>query len=219
MEILNRQEQSSLTRLKNAAGVLAFLQQNNINDYAELEKLISGRDGRVDGISGEMKPLNRRIDTLKKHIMHSENFKQYRKIAAKREALWAEYKRLNDQGFLFKGKAKKALEAAEAYDWKELNALQDYDNAEKYLRDVLQERFDPKKFPPITKWREELSIKTAESAALYREYKTLRDETVKLEKSDGVFLIFCIAKNRNRSAENYGATTTKYNNFIVKVQI
>jgi len=26
-----------------------------------------------------------------------------------------------------------------------------YENAEKYLRDVLQERFDPKKLPPFTK--------------------------------------------------------------------
>ena len=54
---------------------------------------------------------------------------------------------------------------------------------EKYLRDVLQERFDTKKsLPPITKWREELTAKTAESAALYQEYKMLRDETAKVKK-------------------------------------
>ena len=36
--------------------------------------------------------------------------------------------------------------------------------------------------PPITKWREELTAKTAESVSLYREYKTLKDETAKVEK-------------------------------------
>jgi len=181
-EILNRQGQSSITRLKNAAEIFSFLQRNEIYDYAELEKLISDMDDKVDNINADRKIINRRIDTLNKHITHSENFKQYRKIAGKRDALWAEYKQLNDKGFLFKGKAQKALEAAEAYDWKELNALQDYDNAEKYLRDVLQDRFDPKKSPPITKWREELAAKTSESAALYQEYKTLRDEILKVEK-------------------------------------
>jgi len=38
------------------------------------------------------------------------------------------------------------------------------------LRDVLQDRFDPKKLPPITKWQNELSDKTPEKDTLYREY-------------------------------------------------
>jgi len=36
-----------------------------------------------------------------------------------------------------------------------------YESAERYLKDVLQERFDPKKLPPITKWtaeREKLTV-------------------------------------------------------------
>ena len=57
-----------------------------------------------------------------------------------------------------------------------------FDNAEKYLRDVLQARFDPKKLPPITKWREELAAKTAEKDALYREYVALKDGTAKVER-------------------------------------
>jgi hypothetical protein len=50
------------------------------------------------------------------------------------------------------------------------------------LKDVLQERFDPKKLPPMTKWREELSAKTEERAALNREHTTLKDETRKVEQ-------------------------------------
>jgi hypothetical protein len=57
-----------------------------------------------------------------------------------------------------------------------------FDNAEKHLRNVLQERFDPKKLPPITMWREELATKTAEKKTQYQEYLKLKDETYKVEK-------------------------------------
>jgi len=57
-----------------------------------------------------------------------------------------------------------------------------FENAEQYLRDVLQERFDPKKLPPISKWQGELSAKTAEKDSLYQEYLALKDEAYKVEK-------------------------------------
>ncbi|MFP3152948.1 MobA/MobL family protein [Lachnospiraceae bacterium ZAX-1] len=133
------------------------------------------------GIRTDLKSVERRIDTLNEHIKHSENFKKYRKIAEKRDALYAEYQTLSQQGLFSKGKAQKALEVAEAFNWKHLNALQDYDNAEKYLYDILQGRFDPKKLP-ITKWREELTAKTAERDSLYRQYDSLKNETQKVEQ-------------------------------------
>jgi len=183
-EILNRQGQSGLTRLKNAAEVFAFLQRNNISDYVELEKTVNAMDDKVDSISAQMKQLQRRTDTLKEHIMHSENFKEYRKHRRKYDELYAVYKSAKrETGFFAERKAQKALDVANEYynDYRPQIAM--YDTAEKYLHDVLQNRFDPKKsLPPITKWREELIAKTAESATLYREYKTLRDETAKVEK-------------------------------------
>ena len=81
-----------------------------------------------------------------------------------------------------KGKAKKAYETAEAYDWKYLNELQDYDNAEKYLRGVLQGRFDPKKSPPTSRWEKELAEKLAERDGLYAEYTKAKAETQKVEQ-------------------------------------
>ncbi|MDR0288397.1 MAG: hypothetical protein LBI03_11925 [Clostridiales bacterium] len=57
-----------------------------------------------------------------------------------------------------------------------------FDAAEKYLRGVLQGRFDPKKLPPITKWRDELDAKTADKETLYREYEKLKGETTNVEK-------------------------------------
>jgi hypothetical protein len=48
--------------------------------------------------------------------------------------------------------------------------------AEKYLRGVLQKRFDPKKSPPIKLWQDELREKQAAKGELDREYYKLRDE-------------------------------------------
>ena len=36
-----------------------------------------------------------------------------------------------------------------------------YEKAEKYLRDVLKGRFDPKKSPPVTMWKAEIAKLTA----------------------------------------------------------
>jgi hypothetical protein len=51
-----------------------------------------------------------------------------------------------------------------------------YEAAERYLRNVLQERFDPAKLPPITKWKEERAAKTTEQKTLYTDHYRLRDE-------------------------------------------
>ena len=57
-----------------------------------------------------------------------------------------------------------------------------FDNANKYLRDVLQGRFDPKKLPPIIMWQQELASKQSEVKALTAEYDKLKAETAKVEK-------------------------------------
>jgi len=57
-----------------------------------------------------------------------------------------------------------------------------YEAAEKYLRDVLQERFDDKKLPPITKWQAEREKLTAVKERLDGEYTKLWHETRAVEK-------------------------------------
>lgn len=79
-------------------------------------------------------------------------------------------------GFGAERKAKKALAAANEYHEQHRSELAQFANAEKYLRDVLQTHFDTKKLPPISKWQNELSVKTAEKDALYRDYYNLKDE-------------------------------------------
>jgi hypothetical protein len=181
-EVINNiLERGGIHNLQTAAKVLIFLNENEIPDVAGLEKKVKSMRDDVNRIREDLKKVERRIDTLENHLGHSENLKNYRKIAEKRDALYAEYKTLSQQGMLSKGKAKKALEAADAFEWKHFNDLQDYDNAEKYLRSVLQGRFDPKKLP-VAKWREELTSKTTERDSLYREYNSLKTQTQKVEQ-------------------------------------
>ncbi|MCL2121081.1 MAG: hypothetical protein FWH28_02395 [Clostridiales bacterium] len=57
-----------------------------------------------------------------------------------------------------------------------------YDNAEKYLRDVLHGRFDPKKMPPVTKWKSEIVNLTAERKLIEADYYKLRNEVKEAEQ-------------------------------------
>ena len=57
-----------------------------------------------------------------------------------------------------------------------------YDKAEKYLRDVLQGRFDPKKSPPVTMWNAEIAKLTAERKLIEADYYKLRDEVKDAEQ-------------------------------------
>ena len=61
-----------------------------------------------------------------------------------------------------------------------------YENAEKYLRDVLQEHLDTHKLPPKSKRSEKLKTKTAERQSLAHEYNALKkevDDVYKIQRS------------------------------------
>jgi hypothetical protein len=149
----------------------------------DLEKKVAVMRGKVYRLFEDMKPANRRIDTLKEHIKHSENYKEHRTVKRQYDKLYSEYTAARKEtGIFTERKAKKALDAANNFYDTFSAELILFDAAEKYLRDVLQGRFDPKKLPPITKWREELTTKTAEKEKLYQEYSILKEETAKVEK-------------------------------------
>jgi len=57
-----------------------------------------------------------------------------------------------------------------------------FDNAEKYLKGVLQTHFDPKKLPPVAKWKAEIEKLTAERKLLDRDYTALKDEVKEAEQ-------------------------------------
>ena len=182
-EILSRQGRSGLTRLKAASEIFNFLQKNEIYDMAGLQIKVNALHGKLNSTSAELKKAERRFDTLKEHLRQSGYFKEHRKLKWQYDKLYAEYTSAKKETGLFaERKAQKALEAANDFYEANRAGLTLYDAAEKYLRGVLQKRFNPKMLPPITKWKEELTEKTNAKESLYREYYSLKDETYKVEK-------------------------------------
>ena len=84
-DILKRKAQAgksgvsqSLYNLKDAANMLNFLTANNIMDMAGLdEKFKSMIDGQMD-IRDKLKPIDRRLAVLKKHIEQADTYLKYK---------------------------------------------------------------------------------------------------------------------------------------------
>jgi len=72
------QHSQSLYNLKDAAKMLNFLQANNIMDMAGLDKKFKSMIGEQLDIQGKLKPVERRLATLKKHIERSDIYFKYR---------------------------------------------------------------------------------------------------------------------------------------------
>lgn len=181
-EILEKKERHTLTNLKEGAKIYNFLIENNISDLKDLEKKLSDMIGKQFAVSDKLKPINRRLETLDEHFRHSENYKKYRGHKAQYDKLHSEYKALkNSAGFGVKRKTQKALDTFNEYAETHRSELTLYKNAEQYLKDVLQSHFDPKKSPPIKKWKSEQAELLAQKDALNNEYKKLKTETREVE--------------------------------------
>lgn len=68
----------SLYNLKDAAKMLNFLQANNIMDMAGLDEKFKSMIGNQMDIRDKLKPIERRMDTLKQHIGQAEIYFQYK---------------------------------------------------------------------------------------------------------------------------------------------
>jgi len=188
--ILSRREQTgersrygAIHNLKAAANILNFLTFNKIIDMAGLAEKLETMTDKQFSIREELKKVERRMATLDEHIRHSGNFKGYRGHKAQYEKLYAQYQTIKKAGgFGAERKAQKALDTANEYHETYRTEIAMYENAEKYLRDVLQGHFDIKKLPPITKWQAEREKLTADKKRLDRQYTELRNETAAVEK-------------------------------------
>jgi hypothetical protein len=152
-------------------------------DMDDLERKVNVMQNGFNSMRDNLKKVNRRIDTLNEHIKHGDIIAKHRKVKRHYDELHSQYESAQKStGFGAKRKAEKALEAANDFYEFHRAELTLYDAADNYLRGVLQKRYDPKKLPPIKKWRDELVAKTAERNSLYREYDVLKNETAKIEK-------------------------------------
>jgi hypothetical protein len=169
---------SSTSGLKAAANILNFLTANKIMDMAGLDDKFKSMIDRQLAMNDKLKKVNRRLKTLDEHIEQGEKCKAYRGYKSQYDKLYAEYETLNKSTGLFaKGKAQKALAAANAYYETHRAEITLYEAAERYMKDVLQGHFDPKKLPPVTKWKTEREKLTAEKQQLNREFAALKADT------------------------------------------
>ena len=173
----------SIYNIKDGANMLNFLRSHEIMDMAGLDECFANMIDRQQDIREKLKPIDRRLKTLDEHIRHSGNFKGHRGKKAQYEKLYAQYETLNKAtGFGAGRKAHKALAAANEYHEKYRLEITSYEEAELYLKDVLHAHFDPKKTPPITKWKSEISKLTAERKRIEADYYKLKNEVVEAEQ-------------------------------------
>ena len=72
------QVSQSIYNLKDAAKMLSFLQANNIMDMAGLDEKFKSMIGEQLDIQGKLKPVERRLGTLKKHIEQADIYFKYK---------------------------------------------------------------------------------------------------------------------------------------------
>jgi hypothetical protein len=149
MAQLHNPEKSKLTNLQEAAKTLKFLEDNHIRNILDLaDKVDEIRRGCNDAYERKKK-IERRVTTLDKHAAQCKNFtdnrsvkQTYNRLRAEAEA--AEKAAVGSLNPFAKGKAEKARKAAQDYYYDFTPQIEMYRSAEKYLKDVLQKRFDPK---------------------------------------------------------------------------
>ena len=177
------QHSQSLYNLKDAANMLNFLARNHIMDMMGLDEHFSGMIGRQQDIREKLKPIDRRLKTLDEHINQSGNYKAYRSYKEQYEKLYMQYQALKKlTGFGAERKAQKALDSANEHYETYRAEITMYEKAERYLKNVLQEHFDPKKLPPVTKWKAERDKLTAKRGKLNQRYAALKGKVKEAEQ-------------------------------------
>jgi predicted nucleic acid-binding Zn-ribbon protein len=166
-----------LADLKLAAKTLAFIQENNVSNLPALADKVGAMHGEYITLDTNIKKVNKRIKTLKEHLRQSENYRQYRKIATEFATLSnAADAAEKATGLFAKSKAEKAWKESQEFYRDHEHEIGLFRVTEKYLKCVLQKRYDPTKLPPITKWSDELKEKQTAKGELDREYYKLKDE-------------------------------------------
>jgi hypothetical protein len=173
----------ALNNVQSMSQMLLFFDKYGIETVADLSRVVSEMRGDYEKVRAELKKNERRMATLDEHLKYSENFKANRKVATTLDKLSAEVKTIEKSGGLFaKSKADKARRSAQEYYETHRAEIDMFRAAERYLKGVLQSRYDPKKLPPIKSWTDKRTALLSERAALNRKYETLKSETLNVEK-------------------------------------
>ena len=163
-EILNRRDQTGLqsrygtiNSLKQAANMLIFLQDNKIMDLDGLHKFVISMHSRQSAIRDKLKPIERRIINLNKHIEQVGYYREFSKI----NRLYEQQKSKNKNDFYESHRRELTL----------------YETAERYIKGVLNGRDKI----PLPTWKTERTELIAEQKLLNSEHASLKDEVGKVE--------------------------------------
>jgi len=142
---------------KAAQDVMDFLNENSITTMPELMKHVRVMYAQQDSLREKLKPIERRMNTLEKHIKQAETYMEHR-------PLYEQYKNLGPR------KQKKFHEANRA-------GLTLYEAAERYLKPVLNGH------PvPLKSWKEEYSKLLTTRDGLSRKYSALKGKVGNVER-------------------------------------
>jgi hypothetical protein len=171
------------SNIQSMSQMMVFFDKYDIESVTDLSRVVSEMRGDYEKVRADLKKNERRLATLNEHLKNSEDFKANRKVAATLDKLSAEVKAIEKAGgFFAKSKADKARRSAQEYYETHRAEINLFHVAERYLKGVLQSRYDLKKLPPIKAWSDERAALTAERATLTRKYETLKSETQSVEK-------------------------------------
>jgi hypothetical protein len=178
--ILERQNRSTTTNLKDATNIFNFLIENNITDMAGLEQKVKAMHIQTQAIRNELKPIERRIKTLDEHIKQAE-------IYHKHETLYTQYQQ------------EKNLKKRDTLYQNHTAGIILFEAAKRYLKGVLNGRT----IIPLDRWRAEQAEKTAAQKMLTQKYIALKEDTRKVERiRRGVADIMCGEVQQNIPAHD-----------------
>ncbi|GHV10560.1 hypothetical protein FACS1894219_00220 [Clostridia bacterium] len=195
-----------LKHVKLMAKTLMFIQQNSISDLIALaDKVGEIQHGCADAYERKKK-IERRVVILDKHAAQCKNFTANRSVKLTYDKIHAEAEAAEKSTGLFaKSKAEKARKAAQDFYYDHTPEIELYKSAEKYLRDVLQKRFDPKQIAAqAKKWAAERETCKQELGGINTEYNTYKREVESAEdiKRFAVKMMFPdVAQERQQQKE------------------
>jgi len=170
-----------IKNLQTKAHILVFLQQNNIYDIEQLSNKIEQIHRQFYDVSGNIKKVERRLDTLNQHLTQYDNYINNR-------AVYNKYRNLDPK-------------KRNAFYNKHSEEIELYKNAKSYLDKIM----NGKKDIPIKGWKKEQTNKVAEKYDLMEKYYQLKDETRSVELlRKGAENILCGDGLEQNAAKNIG---------------
>lgn len=147
-----------ISGLKNAAKMVNFLTENNIQDLTGLHEKVGAMHKRQADLRDKLKPVERRLKTLDDHIRQADYFQQFKNI----------HKQYQQQ---------KPGKRDDFYESRR-QELTLYEAADRYLKAVM----NGKPGLPVKEWKAERDKLTAEKKRFYSEYTVLKDEIREVEQ-------------------------------------